>query len=247
MRETALWNESIENFVDKEFERLEKERGVPVERGAMYEMMKMLDSKYLIKYIPIPAIVMQMCENLGYELYLNDPCMDEIFSCDKCNNDPEILYVKSSCDYFGECDEEGFCPQCLLTDYIQDSAAQNRMYAQEVYQESEKTVGIDNEQDICDQLFAEILSPGLLSDDLKVACEIYRAELNKKPVWFSWLTGKLKKQMSMEKVSNALDTLADWGIIQGAYGPTEKGCVGYIYEITSWNRSRIRDLLFYVY
>lgn len=208
---------------------------------------------YNLKHISIPAIVMQMCENLGYNFYLNDPRIDEIFPCDNCGNSLEILYVNSSCDYLGECYKEGGeCPRCLLTKYIQDSAGINFMVAEKKQQEHLKRldfrkIGYDDEHDVCSHLFEEILPRTYLSDDLIVACEIYRAELNEEPIWFSKIAEILKGKMTKAAVSKSLNILTDYGIICGAYGAAADDCYGYIYEINPIHKARVRNLLFYIY
>ena len=45
------------------------------------------------------------------------------------------------------------------------------------------------------------------------------------------LVESLKDKMGKFAVSNALDTLTDWGIIDGEYGETENGRAGYLYRI----------------
>ena len=43
-------------------------------------------------------------------------------------------------------------------------------------------------------------------------------------------------------VSNALDTLTDWGIIDGEYGETENGRAGYLYRIDMERHGTIKAL-----
>lgn len=72
-----------------------------------------------------------------------------------------------------------------------------------------------------------------LSNDLKVACEIYHlTEVKKERVWFTKLVDVLKDKMSKNEVSHALDTLwLDWGIVESEYGETENGRCGRLFYI----------------
>jgi predicted transcriptional regulator len=86
----------------------------------------------------------------------------------------------------------------------------------------------------------EIKNP--LSSEFKVACEIYKAELNGERVWFTKLAERLSGKLSKNTISNAIDTLFDWGIIRAEYGPTDTGRAGRLFEISNEHKHRIKDL-----
>lgn len=71
-----------------------------------------------------------------------------------------------------------------------------------------------------------------LSNDLKVACEIYRANISDTPIWFSKLVEIFSGKIERREVSHALDTLSDWMLIEGHYGSLGNGRAGYLYEIS---------------
>ena len=83
-----------------------------------------------------------------------------------------------------------------------------------------------------------------LSSELKVACEIWHYNRLNEPIWFTKLVSSLEKHMDKKVVSHALDTLTDWMIIYGEYGPTEKGRAGRVWYVDTHDGGdfRIRDL-----
>ncbi len=81
-----------------------------------------------------------------------------------------------------------------------------------------------------------------LSKDLVVACEIYKAEIQEEPIWFSRLVERLSGRMSKNEVSDALDKLFDWGFIQGEYGATENGKTGRLFKTALSNKQGIKAL-----
>lgn len=81
-----------------------------------------------------------------------------------------------------------------------------------------------------------------LSNEFKVACEIYKAEVQGEPIWFTKLVERLEHKVSKNTISDALDTLFDWGIIKGEYGPTDTGRAGRLFQISNEHKSRIKDL-----
>jgi|WetSurMetagenome_2_1015567.scaffolds.fasta_scaffold27392_2 hypothetical protein len=71
-----------------------------------------------------------------------------------------------------------------------------------------------------------------VSSELFVAMMIYHTtDVIKERVWFSRLVDLLKEYMDKNRVSEALDTLTDWLIIDGEYGATGDGRAGYILYI----------------
>ena len=82
-----------------------------------------------------------------------------------------------------------------------------------------------------------------LSNEFKVACEIFKAGLNGEPIYFSKLVEKLSGKLSKNTISNAIDTLFDWGIIKAEYGPiSASGRAGRLFEISNEHKNRIQDL-----
>jgi hypothetical protein len=83
-----------------------------------------------------------------------------------------------------------------------------------------------------------------LSDDLKVACEIWHYHTIGERVWFTKLVSSLAWCMDKKTVSDSMDTLCDWGIMYGEYGETEKGRAGRLFLIDTHDDGdfRIRDL-----
>ncbi|MEA5036761.1 hypothetical protein SDC9_17381 [bioreactor metagenome] len=81
-----------------------------------------------------------------------------------------------------------------------------------------------------------------LSNEFKVACEIYKAESLGESIWFTRLVERLDGKVSKNTISNAIDTLFDWGIIRGEYGPTDTGRAGRLFQISNEHISRIKDL-----
>ena len=83
-----------------------------------------------------------------------------------------------------------------------------------------------------------------LDSYLKVACEIWHYNQLNEPIHFTKLVDSLKLHMDKPIVSHALDTLEDWMIIYGEYGPTEKGRAGRLWYVDTHDGGdfRIRDL-----
>lgn len=86
----------------------------------------------------------------------------------------------------------------------------------------------------------EIKNP--LSKEFKVACEILKAELHGEKIWYTRLVERLEGKVSKNSISEAIDTLFDWGIIKAEYGPTDKGQAARLFEISNEHKARIRDL-----
>lgn len=56
-----------------------------------------------------------------------------------------------------------------------------------------------------------------LSVELKVACEIYRFNIENKPVWFGRLAESFHDRTNKNLISRSIDTLFDWGILKAKY------------------------------
>ena len=87
-----------------------------------------------------------------------------------------------------------------------------------------------------------------LSNELKVAAEIYGCEIRGQKVWLGKLVDLLdgktnkNKKISKNTISAAIDTLFDWGIIKAEYGATEKGRAGRLLMISNEAKPTIKDL-----
>jgi len=81
-----------------------------------------------------------------------------------------------------------------------------------------------------------------LSNELKVAAEIYRCEIQGEKVWLGKLVENLKGKISKNTISAAIDTLFDWKIIKAEYGATEKGRAGRLLMINEEEKPTIKDL-----
>ena len=77
---------------------------------------------------------------------------------------------------------------------------------------------------------------------LKVACEIYKFNIENKPVWFGKLVESMEGVVSKNTISESLDTLTDWMIIKGHYGATGDGRASYLYEIDPDQVTMIKEL-----
>jgi len=62
-----------------------------------------------------------------------------------------------------------------------------------------------------------------LSDEFKIACEIYKHNQANEPIWYSKLKDIMSTHMDANTVSMALNVLFDWGIIKAEYGGSESG------------------------
>jgi hypothetical protein len=104
---------------------------------------------------------------------------------------------------------------------------------------SRKTEGVS-------RMSTEMKNP--LSNELKVAVEIYRCELLGQKVWLGKVVELLdgvtnpNKKISKNTISAAIDTLFDWGIIKAEYGATEKGRAGRLLMISNEAKATIKDL-----
>jgi hypothetical protein len=81
-----------------------------------------------------------------------------------------------------------------------------------------------------------------LSNELKVATEIYHCEVNNELIWYHKLVSVLDGEISKNTVSKALDVLFDWGIVKSEYGETETGRAGKLLMITNECKPLIKDL-----
>jgi len=81
-----------------------------------------------------------------------------------------------------------------------------------------------------------------LSNELKVAAEIYRCTESGEVVWLGKLIKNLSGKISKNTISAAIDTLFDWGIIKAEYGETENGRAGRLLMISNEAKPTIKDL-----
>ena len=87
-----------------------------------------------------------------------------------------------------------------------------------------------------------------MSNELKVATEIFEVTtVKKEKVWFSKLVTLFAEEssnntISKNTVSNAIDTLFDWGIVKAEYGPTDSGKAARLLMISNEAKPLIKDL-----
>jgi hypothetical protein len=82
----------------------------------------------------------------------------------------------------------------------------------------------------------------LLSNEFKVAAQIYACNEAQEKVWFSNLAELMKPYMSPATVMKSLRTLFDWGIVKAEYGPTDKNRAGRLLYIAGESRSTIKEI-----
>lgn len=86
----------------------------------------------------------------------------------------------------------------------------------------------------------ELKSP--LSNEFKVAAEIFACQENRELVWYTKLVQRLKGKLSKNTIAKALDILFDWGIVKAEYGETEKGRAGKLLIISNEAQPIVREL-----
>lgn len=74
--------------------------------------------------------------------------------------------------------------------------------------------------------------PSMLGASFQVAIEIRGMNREGLPATIPVLVERLAPLMSTAVAHSALDTLEDYGIIEGHYGPTGNGWAGYCYAVT---------------
>lgn len=74
--------------------------------------------------------------------------------------------------------------------------------------------------------------PRRLCASLRLAVEILAMNREKTPATTTALVERLDGVMDRNTVSNALDELGDYGVVEGHYGPVGGGRAGYHYEIS---------------
>lgn len=90
--------------------------------------------------------------------------------------------------------------------------------------------------------FLEGVIKNPLSNELKVAAEIFGCQERGEKVWLGKLQERLVGEVSKNTISAALDTLFDWGIIKAEYGETEKGRAGRLLMISNESTPLIKEL-----
>ena len=93
---------------------------------------------------------------------------------------------------------------------------------------------------MCEVVDMERKNP--LSNELKVAAEIFHYNKNNEVIWLSKLVQSLQKKVSKNTISAALDTLFDWGIVKAEYGETDNGRAGRLFFISNEAKSVISEL-----
>lgn len=87
---------------------------------------------------------------------------------------------------------------------------------------------------------ADIKNP--LSNEFKVAAEIFACKENGELVWYTKLVERLSGKLSKSTIAKALDVLFDWGIVKAEYGETETGRAGKLLMISNEAEPIIREL-----
>jgi hypothetical protein len=82
----------------------------------------------------------------------------------------------------------------------------------------------------------------LLSNEFKVAAQIYECNLSGEKIWFSKLAEILKDYMSSTTVMNSLRGLSQWGIVKAEYGETDKGRAGRLLFIAGESKTTIKEI-----
>jgi hypothetical protein len=90
------------------------------------------------------------------------------------------------------------------------------------------------------QLTTMVKNP--LSNELKVATEIFGCQKRGEKVWLGKLQKNLTGEISKNTVSAALDTLFDWGILKAEYGETENGRAGRLLMISNESTPLVKEL-----
>ena len=81
-----------------------------------------------------------------------------------------------------------------------------------------------------------------LSNEFKVAAEIYACNENGELVWYTKLVQRLSGKLSKNTIARALDTLFDWGIVKAEYGETETVRAGKLLMISNEAELIVREL-----
>lgn len=82
----------------------------------------------------------------------------------------------------------------------------------------------------------------LLSNEFKVAAQIYECNEENQKIWFSKLAELLKAEMCPATVMKSIRGLFDWGIVKAEYGETDKGRAGRLLFIAGESKSTIKDI-----
>ncbi len=82
----------------------------------------------------------------------------------------------------------------------------------------------------------------LLSNEFKVAAQIYECNDKNEIIWFSKLAELLSSYMSPATVMKSLRMLSDWGVIKAEYGATDKGRAGRLLFIAGESKSAIKEV-----
>lgn len=81
-----------------------------------------------------------------------------------------------------------------------------------------------------------------LSNEFKVAAEIYACNENGELVWYTKLVQRLSGKLSKNTITRALDTLFDWGIVKAEYGETETGRAGKLLMVSNEAKPIVQEL-----
>lgn len=87
---------------------------------------------------------------------------------------------------------------------------------------------------------SEVKNP--LSNEFKVAAEIYACKQDGELVWYTKLVDRLSGKLSKNTIAQALNTLFDWGIVKAEYGETETGRAGRLLIVSNEAELMVREL-----
>ena len=82
----------------------------------------------------------------------------------------------------------------------------------------------------------------LLSNEFKVAAQIYEYNKSDEKIWFAKLAQLLQPYMNKATVMKSLRTLFDWGIVKAEYGPSNKNRAGRLLYIAGESRTTIKEI-----
>jgi len=81
-----------------------------------------------------------------------------------------------------------------------------------------------------------------LSNEFKVAAQIYEYNQKEERIWFTKLSKLLEPCIDPATVMKSLRTLFDWGIVKAEYGPTDKNRAGRLLYIAGESKSTIKEI-----
>jgi hypothetical protein len=81
-----------------------------------------------------------------------------------------------------------------------------------------------------------------LSNDFKIACEIYHHNINNEPIWISKLVEIFDGRLTKLEVWKSTDVLVDWMIAYYEAGSFGDGRAGFLWFIDEHTKPMIKEL-----